>query len=288
MRTIKTTLAAALLALSLGSTTAVSHADSAGSPAANVGAQADAPKKVTYPKGGLQIRRLSGKEAKLTGTPASLKRFVRKRLDTLYREDGSKPRCAKAPTVVISRYHSDGFARAAEGIYAPCASGGYAITYIRANGAWKPVLGTQDVLPCADFAWFGIPKFIAGNTCLSEDYEPIKYRPGTQERSSGKASARRLSNITFRNGIPLAGFATSTAAKKARQLTRKGAYLEATECVTGGDGSEAGKHLAAGQEGCLIRASYDDNTYAVLHVVPMVVNAAGDHIGQDLIAIANS
>ena len=48
-----------------------------------------------YPGIGIEIKRTSGDERKLKGTPRSFKKFIRARLDELFEEAGSKPRCAR-------------------------------------------------------------------------------------------------------------------------------------------------------------------------------------------------
>lgn len=118
------------------------------------------------------MQRGSGDERRLRGTPASLKKFVRARLNRLYRMAGSKPRCATAPVVTIGRYRSGGFVSASEGWYSPCPGGGVAITYVRSGGTWRAVLPTQEIVSCADLQWFELPVFIAGRACWSDTTRP--------------------------------------------------------------------------------------------------------------------
>ena len=66
--------------------------------------------KIDYPGAGIEISRLSGRQSKLEGAPRSFKRYVVKRLDEMFVEAGSRPRCATAPTIVIERFDSRGFA----------------------------------------------------------------------------------------------------------------------------------------------------------------------------------
>jgi len=248
--------------------------------------------KIRYPGRGVVVRRGSGDEQRLTGAPRSLKRFVRARLDTIWKQSGSRPRCATAPTVVVERYHGAGFASVAEGVYNPCPGGGNRATYVFRNGRWRAVLGTQEVLPCADQQWFAVPRFIAGRQCATEgEWDLVPYQLGTYPRSSPEASARRLAGfpLTPRTlGIPASGYALRAAADKVRADVKRGAYFSPAGCGVGGDGSAAGEHLEPGAPGCLLRASWDRNSYAVLYAVPMVVTPTGVYRATELIPVAST
>lgn len=288
---LRTAVVAASAVLLLAAVPAAPAAPPAAPPGSSPAASRDVV-KIDFPGSqGIAVRRGSGAERRLAGTPRSFKRFVRARLDTLWRQSGSKPRCATAPTVVVARYHGKGFASVGEGVYDPCPAGGNRATYVKQGGRWKAVLGTQEVLPCADLQWFGVPRFIGGKRCATEDWDLVAYRPGAQPRSSAEASARRLASLPFTvraTGIPVSGFATSEAAAKVRAELADGAYLTVEDCGVGGDGSEAGSHLAPGTPGCVLRASYDDNTYAVLFAVPMVTGGDGIVRASDMLPVASS
>lgn len=98
-------------------------------------------------------------------------------------------------------------------------------------------------------------------------------------------SARRLAHFDNRSGIPRSAYATKLASDKARAMVAKNHFLWPDSCVTGGDGSPAAALLEPGQEGCVIRETSANGRRVIVHVAPMVVNARGDHIAQDLLPV---
>ncbi|UUZ57730.1 hypothetical protein [Nocardioides sp. B-3] len=113
--------------------------------------------RVNYPGTGILIARQSGDQRKLEGTSRSFKKFVKARLEVLFEDAGSKPRCAASPTVVVDRYHSGGFASAGEGWYGKCPSGGYAVIYAKGDDGWQEILETREARFCRDLRWWGVP-----------------------------------------------------------------------------------------------------------------------------------
>ena len=157
--------------------------------------------RINYPGNGIEIARQSGDQSRLKGTSGSFKKFVLARLDVLFEDAGSKPRCAASPTVVVDRYHSAGFASAGEGWYGKCPGGGYAVIYEKAASGWRQILGTQEARFCQDLAWYGVPRFIGGSTCITEALKAVRYRPATSDTTSPEASARRVVSILGGNPI---------------------------------------------------------------------------------------
>lgn len=216
--------------------------------------------RIDYPGHGVEVARLSGDQRKLEGTPRSFKRFVRARLDVLFEEAGSKPRCASSPTVVVDRYDGRGWARAGEGWYGECPAGGYAVIYDRTGSGWRQILGSQDVRFCQDLAWYGVPRFIAGAKCLTEGLSAVRYRNHDDTTGSPEASARRAVSII--SGLPIlpeAKVILPAALTQLHALGDKGAYIAVGECVAAGDGSPLAAQLGDSPYGCTVTATYGKN-----------------------------
>lgn len=224
-------LLAALLLLPLGSTSLLPLTASA---AAERGRQAAQAERIDYPGSGIVVARQSGDQRRLKGTPRSLKRFVAKRLEVLYADAGSRPRCATSPTVVVDRYDSRGFVKAGEGWYEPCPGGGYSVIYKRSGSKWRAILGSQDVRFCQDLAWWGVPVFIGGRRCLSEDLDVVRYRPGA-ETVSPEATARRVIAVaTWIPIVPRARVVTTAALAQLESLIGRRTYLAPDDCAPEG------------------------------------------------------
>jgi hypothetical protein len=216
--------------------------------------------RVDYPGHGIEVARLSGDQRRLAGTPRSFKRFVRARLDVLFEEAGSKPRCATSPTVVVDRYDSRGWARAGEGWYGRCPAGGYAVIYDKTRSGWRQILGSQDVRFCQDLAWYGVPRFIAGAKCLTEELSAVRYKTHDDTTGSPEATARRA--ISIISGLPIlpaTKVVLPAALTQLQALGEKGAYLAENECVAAGDGSPLAVHLGDAPVGCAVTATYGKN-----------------------------
>lgn len=216
--------------------------------------------RINYPGYGIQVARLSGDQRKLEGTPGSFKRFVKARLNVLFEEAGSKPRCATSPTVVVDRYDSRGWAKAGEGWYGKCPAGGYAVIYDRTGSGWRQILGSQDVRFCQDLAWYGVPRFIAGAKCLTEDLSAVRYQTHDDTIVSPEATARRA--IAILSGVPIlpeAHVILPAALAQLQALSEKGAYVTVGECIAAGDGSPLAVHLGDAPYGCAVTATYGKN-----------------------------
>jgi len=216
--------------------------------------------KINYPGYGVQVARLSGDQRKLKGTPGSFKRFVKRRLDVLFEEAGSKPRCATSPTVVVDRYDSRGWAKGGEGWYGRCPAGGYAVIYEKTGWGWRQILGSQDVRFCQDLAWYGVTRFIAGAKCLTEDLSAVRYQTHDDTIGSPEATARRA--ISILSGVPIlpeAHVILPAALTQLQALSEKGAYVTVGECIAAGDGSPLAVHLGDAPYGCAVTATYGKN-----------------------------
>jgi hypothetical protein len=249
----KRALVALLMFLSLGAT-ALAPASAGAAPAER---RQQSITKINYPGYGIQVTRLSGDQRKLEGTPGSLKRFVKARLDVLFEEAGSKPRCAESPTLVVDRYDSRGWAKVGEGWYGACPAGGYAAIYDQTSSGWRQILGAQDVRYCQDLAWYGVPNFIAGGKCLTEEPAVVNYGTNKVTTTSPEATARRAlavaSDFTI---VPVKHVAVPEAVKQIQVLIDQGASLTVGECMEAGDGNPLGVHLADASFGCAVSATY--------------------------------
>ena len=185
-------LLALILFVSLGATTLAS-ASAGAAPAESSRHQATT--RIDYPGTGILIARQSGDQRELVGTSRSFKRFVKARLEVLFEEAGSKPRCAASPTVVVDRYHSGGFASAGEGWYGRCPAGGYSVIYEKGDDGWQQILGTQEARFCQDLGWWDVPRFVGGRTCMTENIKLTRYRPAATEIVSPEATARRVLSL---------------------------------------------------------------------------------------------
>ncbi len=218
--------------------------------------------RVDYPGQGVEVRRGSGDERRLHGTPADLRQFVRARLDVLFRQAGRRPRCATSPTVVVERYQGpgrrgSGWASAGEGWYDPCPGGGYAVLYERVGAHWRAILGTQEARFCQDLAWYDVPGFIAGPTCLTEDFRQVRYDSHHDLGTSREATARRaVSAAGGHRVVPSRHVTTRAAREQLRALVDGGAYLDVGECASAGDDDPLAAHLGDAPYGCAITATY--------------------------------
>lgn len=216
--------------------------------------------KIDYPGNGIEIARQSGAQRRLTGTPRSFKKFVTARLDVLFDQAGSKPRCAASPTIVVDRYHGDGWASAGEGWYGACPEGGYAVIYERARSGWQQILGTQEARFCQDLAWYGVPAFIGGRRCLDEELDQVRYHRGKADTASPDATARRVISIVGGNPIvPQDDVLQPAAAEQLAVVIARKGYLSVDACVAAGDGGPVAAHLGAAPYGCAVTATYKKN-----------------------------
>jgi len=105
----------------------------------------------------------------IPGAPRSFRQFVRQQLRNSWVEElGHEPACKKAPTMTVRSLRTDGFAFGTFGTYPQpgCRTGGGYVAYwaIR-NGAWKEVIGTQEVPFCDELEKFGFPSELGIHQC---------------------------------------------------------------------------------------------------------------------------
>ena len=226
--------------------------------------------KVTYPGDGVEVWRHSGGVAALTGTPASFKRFVTRRLEALYDLTGRRPACARSPLVVVHRYHGNGFASFGEGIYRACPGGGYAGVYVRTPGGWRAPLAGQEALFCSDLQWYVVPRFVAGATCQTEDGALADYGLGMQPRVSTSAVARRLlAATTAFPVVPPRQVATREVIDQVTAMVDHGAYLTVGDCLVAGDGRPESAFLGDAPYGCVLGVHHRQRqTDRVLRMYP--------------------
>lgn len=245
-------LLALLMFLSLGVAT-LAPATAGAAPADKQASQAVT--KIKYPGIGIEIARLSGDQRKLKGASAGFKAFIVARLDEMFEDAGSKPRCAEAPTIVIKRYDGRGFASGGEGSYGPCAGGGYAILYKHSDSGWEPILGTQDVRYCQDLAFHGVTDFIGGPDCVTEGGKVIRYHLRQTDTASPEASARRVARfVGGYPSVPSEDVLTPSAAEQVAVLIAKEAYVDVDACVAAGDPDPLADQLGGSPFGCSVTA----------------------------------
>jgi hypothetical protein len=235
--------------------------------------------QINYPGYGIQVARLSGDQRKLTGTSGSFRRFVKARLDVLFEEAGSKPRCATSPTVVVDRYDSRGWAKAGEGWFGKCPAGGYAVIYDKTRSGWRQILGSQDVRFCQDLAWYGVPRFIAGAKCLTEDLSVVRYKTHDETIGSPEATARRAISIV--SGLPILPeehVILPAALTQLQALTDKAAHVTVGECVAAGDDSPLAVHLGGAPYGCAVTATYTRGKRETTESIMFRMHADGDNL----------
>lgn len=242
-----------ILFLCLGSTALVAVSATASDPADRKASAAAT--KITYPGVGVQISRLSGKQSKLKGAPRSFKKYVVRRLDEMFVEAGSKPKCATGPTIVIKRFDARGFASGGEGSYGPCPGGGISTLYTLSDSGWEPILGTQDARYCQDLAFFGVTNFIGGPDCITEDGRAVPYRLKKTAPASPEASARRVARIVGGYpAVPSEDVLTDSAADDVARLIAKNAYVDIDTCVAAGDSDPLAEMLGDAAYGCSVWA----------------------------------
>lgn len=246
--------------------------------------------RIDYPGHGVEVRRGSGDERRLRGTPVDLRRFVRARLDVLFRDAGSRPRCATSPTVVVQRFQGSrsgagsGWASAGEGWYSPCPGGGYAVLYEKVGSHWRAILGTQEARFCQDLAWYGVPGFVAGARCLTEDLREVGYRTHDDVGASAEATARRAVSAAGGNRIvPSSHVTTPAVRERLRGLVDHGAYLAVDRCVSAGDDDPLAAHLGDAPYGCGVTATHRRRPDApfLLRMEP----AGGDVVATEVVPV---
>ena len=114
---------------------------------------------------------------RLPGAPKEFRAFVKAQLHDLWDELGHTAGCKSSPLITVYAVRTDGFAMGAVNTRPRrhCQTGGgYAAIWAVRHGAWKEVIGTQDVVACSRLEKFGIPSEIGVHECY-EDGQVVPY-----------------------------------------------------------------------------------------------------------------
>ena len=114
---------------------------------------------------------------RLPGAPKEFRAFVKAQLHDLWDELGHTAGCKSSPLITVYALRTDGFAMGAVNTRPRrlCQTGGgYAAIWAVRHGAWKEVIGTQDVVACTRLERFGIPSEIGVHECY-EDGQVVPY-----------------------------------------------------------------------------------------------------------------
>ena len=105
---------------------------------------------------------------RLPGAPKEFRAFVNAQLHDLWDELGHTAGCKTSPLITVYALRTDGFAMGAVNTRPRryCQTGGgYAAIWAVRHGAWKEVIGTQDVVACTRLERFDIPSEIGVHEC---------------------------------------------------------------------------------------------------------------------------
>jgi len=114
---------------------------------------------------------------RLPGAPKDFRAFVKAQLHDLWDELGHTAGCKSSPLITVYALRTDGFAMGAVNTRPRrhCQTGGgYAAIWAVRHGAWREVIGTQDVVACTRLERFGIPSEIGVHECY-EDGHVVPY-----------------------------------------------------------------------------------------------------------------
>jgi hypothetical protein len=114
---------------------------------------------------------------RLPGAPKAFRVFVKAQLHSLWDELGHTAGCKTSPLITVNALRTDGFAMGAVNTRPRrhCQTGGgYAAIWAVRQGAWKEVIGTQDVVACSRLERFAIPSEIGVHECY-EDGQVVPY-----------------------------------------------------------------------------------------------------------------
>jgi len=109
---------------------------------------------------------------RLPGVPADFRAFVKGQLHAMWDDLGQTQACKKSPLITVYAVRTDGFAMGAVNTRPrrDCATGGgYIAIWAVRHGAWKEVIGTQEVIDCARLERFDIPSEIGVDECYQGD-----------------------------------------------------------------------------------------------------------------------
>jgi hypothetical protein len=115
---------------------------------------------------------------RLPGAPSEFRAFVKAELHDLWDDLGHTVGCKSSPLLTVDALRTDGFAIGGVNTiprrHCPDAGGGYAAIWAVRHGAWKEVIGTQEVVDCRRLERFDIPSEIGVHQCY-EGGELVPY-----------------------------------------------------------------------------------------------------------------
>jgi len=108
-------------------------------------------------------------DADMPAAPASFRKFTRSELNRLWRDElKGDPDCQTSPVITLDTLRTDGFAlgdvatRPRKGCET---GGGYVAIWAVRKGAWKQVIGTQEVVQCSRLERWDIPAELGIDQC---------------------------------------------------------------------------------------------------------------------------
>jgi hypothetical protein len=114
---------------------------------------------------------------RLPGAPPEFRAFVKALLHDIWDDLGHTAGCKTSGVVTVNAVRTDGFAMGAVNTRPRrhCQTGGgYAVIWAVRHGAWKEVIGTQDVIDCSRLERFDIPSEIGVHECY-QDGQVVPY-----------------------------------------------------------------------------------------------------------------
>jgi hypothetical protein len=114
---------------------------------------------------------------RLPGAPREFRTFVKHRLHQLWNELGHTAGCKSSPLLTVEALRTDGFAMGGVNTRPrrDCQTGGgYEAFWAVRHGAWKEVIGTQEVVDCSRLEQLGIPSEIGVHECY-QDGQVVPY-----------------------------------------------------------------------------------------------------------------
>ena len=114
---------------------------------------------------------------RIPGAPQDFRTFVKSQLHALWDDLGHTQACKKSPLITVYAVRTDGFGMGAVNTRPrrDCETGGgYVAIWAVRHGAWKEVIGTQEVVDCARLERFDIPSEIGVDECY-QDGEVVPY-----------------------------------------------------------------------------------------------------------------
>jgi len=109
------------------------------------------------------------RSSRLPGAPSDFRAFVKVQLHQLWDDLGHTQACKRSPLITVEALRTDGFAIGGVNTIprrgCPDAGGGYEAIWAVRAGAWKQVIGTQEVVSCRKLERYDIPSEIGVHEC---------------------------------------------------------------------------------------------------------------------------